>query len=199
MVAHRLLVIVEIEEGLSDSFEMGAENKMILAYWLVPAEPARSHFASLIADLAARFDAPIFEPHLTVYATRKENEDADDVLHRVIAHYQPVPLSVRGFDCSDEFTKTVFVQFEPNEQLSQLSAALRRASVIQDEYQLNPHLSLIYKIMSPETKKEIVSSLNLPFHEVLFDSAKAVSCPARIKSREDVESWRVGATQKLTK
>jgi hypothetical protein len=174
-------------------------RQQIVTCWLVPAAPARTFFASLIGDLAARFDAPVFEPHLTVYVTRIGNENAEELLQCVLAHSGAYRLSISGIDYSDEFTKTLFVQFQPNDEIARLSANLRRASAFQDEYQLNPHLSLIYKKMSRETKEEIASSLGLPFDEVFFDTVKAVISPARINSREDVEAWRVAVTQRLSK
>ena len=169
----------------------------ILTYWLIPAQPARSHFASVISDLAARFDAPVFEPHMTVYATTMGSENGAALLAQVVADCPTYSLRLSGVAHSDEFTKTVFVQFHPSEALSRLSANFREASAIKDEYQLNPHLSLIYKTMPPERKAEIASSVSLPFEEVLFDSAWAVISPADIKSREDVQAWRVVGTQKL--
>jgi 2'-5' RNA ligase len=177
---------------------MAAEREMIMTYWLMPAEPARKYFASLISDLANRFDAPAFEPHLTVYVTKMENVRPDELLKRVLAGCGAYRLSIGGVDYSDEFTKTLFVQFQPNEELSRLSASFRRAAGSRNEYQLNPHLSLIYKTMSRERKEEIASSLSLPFDKVLFDSAKAVISPVHIKSRKEVEAWRVVAEQKLT-
>lgn len=72
---------------------------MILAHRLIPAEPARNYFASVI----------------------------------------------NGIDYADEFTKTVFVQLQPNEGLKQLRTNFRPASLYPYEYQLTPHLSLIYK------------------------------------------------------
>ena len=178
--------------------EVSAQSRQqIVAYWLMPAEPARTYFVSLIADLAARFDASVFEPHLTIYVTTAGSEKADEVIQRVFADCGPYRLVISGTAYSDEFTKTVFVEFQPNEELIRLSGNFRRASAGQDEYQLNPHLSLIYKTMSRATKEEIATSLRFPFDEVLFDSAKAVISPADIKSREDVESWRVLAVQSL--
>src|SRR5688572_18174882 len=171
----------------------------ILAYWLIPAEPARSHFASVISDLAARFDAPVFEPHLTVYATKMGTDDAGALLDQVVADCQTYSLRISGVGYSDKFTKTVFVQFHPDQALSRLSANFREASSIKDEYQLNHHLSLIYKSMPPERKAEIANSVSLPFEEVRFDSVQAVISPAEIASREDVEAWRVIATRKLGK
>ena len=170
----------------------------ILTYWLIPAEPARSYFASVIRDLAARFDAPIFEPHLTIYGTTMESEDGAALLQQVVADCPTYSLRLRGVGYSDEFTKTVFAEFHPNEALSRLSTNFREASMIKDDYELNPHVSLIYKTMPPDRKAEIASSVNFPFQEVLFDSARAVISPADIQSRADVEAWRIVATQKLT-
>jgi hypothetical protein len=174
------------------------EPNTILAYWLVPAEPARDFFASTIAELASRFDAPLFEPHVTVYASMKGEENPEEVLSGALAGCEPFRLSVRDIQCSDEFTKTVFVQFEPSPPLLRLSRALQQASALHDEYQLNPHLSLIYKKMTQDARIDVATSVRVTFTEVLFDSAKAIVCPTPIKSREDVEAWRVVAAQTLT-
>ena len=170
----------------------------ILTYWLIPAEPARSYFASIISDLAGRFDAPVFQPHMTVYGTTMGNEDGAALLKQVVADCRTYTLRVSGVGHSDGFTKTVFVEFHPSEALSRLSANFREASAIKDEYELNPHVSLIYKTMPAERKAEIANSVSFPFDEVRFDSAWAVISPADIQSREDVEAWRIVATQKLT-
>ena len=167
----------------------------ILTYWLIPAEPARSYFRSLISDLARRFDAPVFEPHVTLYVTEPGNENPAGVLREMFRNIELPRLSITAINYSDEFTKTLFVEFRPDELLSGLSKKLRAGSASQPEYQLNPHLSLIYKTMSRETKTEIANSLRLPFDEVRFDSAKAVISPAKIEARADVEAWRVVAEE----
>jgi hypothetical protein len=74
---------------------------------------------------------------------------------------------------------------------------LHRASNSESDYELNPHLSLLYKTMAPEIQRELAGSITLPFSNATFDTVKAVLSPARIESREDVESWRVVAEQKI--
>jgi hypothetical protein len=170
----------------------GATNE-ILTYWLIPAEPARSYLNSLISELAGRFGAPIFEPHVTLYVTEPGNENPAGVLRETFRNIGPPRVSITAVNYSDEFTKTLFVEFRPDELLARLSEKLRAGSASQREYQLNPHLSLIYKTMSPATKAEIVNTLRLPFADVRFDSAKAVISPASIRSRADVEAWRAVA------
>jgi 2'-5' RNA ligase superfamily len=156
-----------------------------------------SFFVSIIAELAARFDAPTL-PHVTIYGTRMGEDMPAEVLNRALLGCPPFRLSVRNLQYSDSFTKTVFVQFEPSPPLAQLSHALQQASALHDRYDLNPHLSLIYKKMAHMAKLDVSASVRLPFTEVLFDLAKAVICPVQTESRQDVESWRVAAVQRLT-
>jgi 2'-5' RNA ligase len=170
----------------------------IVTYWLTPAEPARSYFASVISDLAKEFDAPVFEPHVTLYVLPAANEQPARALETVIANLKPLRLSVAGIDYSDQYTKTLFVQFRPDPAVEKLLDKLRRTSISHREYELNPHLSLIYKKIPGETKAQIAGSLGLPFDDVRFDSVKAVISPAKIESREDVEAWRVIAAESFT-
>jgi hypothetical protein len=170
----------------------------IIAYWLCPAEPAKTQFASLIGDLAARFDAPSFEPHVTIYVTSAEREKPAAVLEKVLTECGPFRLVVRRLDYSERFTKTLFIQFAPNTPLARLTEDLRRASLSSSDYQLNPHLSLIYKEMNAETKRQLATSIALPLGEATFDTVKAIISPAEIRSRHEVEAWRVVAERRLT-
>lgn len=184
---------------MSNSKKMKApEPKTIVVYWLIPAEPARSFFASTIAHLATRFEAPVFEPHVTIYAGENGDDTPAQFLSHALTGCKPFRLSARDIQYSDEFTKTLFVQFEPSPALTHLSRALQGASAGHDDYELNPHLSLIYKKMTLAGKIEVVDSIKLPFADVLFDSAKAIISPPRVESRQDVEAWRIAAGQRLT-
>jgi 2'-5' RNA ligase len=173
-------------------------GEQIITYWLCPAEPAREKLSAIIRDLATRFDAPVFEPHVTLDATNTDRQNPKKVLTDVMSQRQKYRLSIRGLDYSDEFTKTLFVQFAPDPDLARLTKDLRRASASPSDYELNPHLSLLYKDMDTETKRGLAVSIALPFTEVIFDSAKAVIIPATISSRKDVEAWRVVAERRLT-
>ena len=94
----------------------------LLTYWLIPAEPAASYFCSLISDFAHRFDAPVFEPHVTLHVTTAANENPSIVLEHALANVKPPRLSITGIGSSEEFTKTLFIQFQSDETLVRLSA-----------------------------------------------------------------------------
>lgn len=173
------------------------EEKSTLAYWLMPAESSRTFFASIIEDLARRFDAPTFEPHVTIYITAKNDDIPAEILSRVLNGLSPLRLSPLNLQYSDSFTKTLFVQFKSSPLLTRLSDALREASVLRQDYPLDPHLSLIYKKLDTSTKIDLLNSIRLPFNDVLFDHVQTVICPFPTESREDVERWRITAKQEI--
>jgi 2'-5' RNA ligase len=173
-------------------------DKELVTYWLCPAEPERENFCAIIADLATRFHAPVFEPHVTLFSTTADRENPNKVLTEVISQRQQHQLAIRGLDYSDEFTKTLFVQFAPDPDLARLRDDLERASASPSDYELNPHLSLLYKDVDTETKRRLALSIALPFTVVNFDSVRAVIVPATISSGKDVEAWRVVAEKRLS-
>jgi hypothetical protein len=177
---------------------MGTSEE-IVTYWLCPAEPAQRYLTALIAELAARFDAVAFQPHVTIYVTTAEREQPDDLLAKVLPGHQQYRLAVLDLDYSDEFTKTLFVQFGPHPELARLGEDLGNASDSKSDYELNPHLSLLYKTMKPETKRELADSIVLPFSEIILDTIKAVISPARVESGDDVRRWRVVAEKTLAR
>lgn len=172
-------------------------GEQIVTYWLCPAEPARSEILAIIRDLAARFDAPIFEPHVTLCVAKINGENPESVLSTALIGRAEYRLAIRGVEYSGEFTKTLFVQFEPSPEVTRLSEDLKRASASPVDYELNPHLSLLYQKMDQETKRQLAGNITLPFTEITFDCVKAVRIPATIDSREDVEAWKVVAEKRV--
>jgi hypothetical protein len=83
-------------------------------------------------------------------------------------------------------------------QLQRLNQSIRKAA--QDSfftYQLNPHLSLLYKRMSTADRSRLARLIEVPFTEVTFNSLKAVRCISPTKSRVDVDAWRSTAETPL--
>lgn len=173
-------------------------RQIVIAYWLIPTEPARSYFQNVINDLAQRYDAPTFEPHVTVHVGANCTDTIDGVLSKAAQGCEQVVLQALEVSYSSEFIKTLFVQFAMNRQLEQVNRSIRAAAQDSAEYQVNPHSSLLYKRMSIQDRCLLARSIHVPFPEVAFDSLKAVRCISPTESRADVEAWRVVAMQELS-
>jgi len=171
-------------------------KKRAIVYWLVPAKDKRELFCEIIRILYKQFDAPKFEPHLTILSTSEDRQPPRKILPQISS--APIRLSIRGVGFSSQFTKTLFVRFKSSKPLRQLIVDLDRATKSRAKCLRDPHVSLLYKDLRASVKKELASTIRLPFREVVFDSVKAVCCALPTGNRTDVEAWRVIATKSLS-
>lgn len=169
----------------------------MVAFWLMPAHDEAAFFESLIARLAAEHDAPVFEPHLTLYVCQMPAESAVKVLHSIQLP-QSYDLEVERVGYSEEFTKTLFVQFRAAPQSQQLSDSLCAAVNGGRSYELKPHLSLLYKALPHEVKAELARTIRIPFQRIRFDRLQVIAGNDHVSTRSDVESWRTLAARDLT-
>jgi 2'-5' RNA ligase len=167
-----------------------------VAFWLLPAEPERNIFKDLIGRLALRFDAPDFEPHVTLHGGRMTVPRAREILGEIAAA-PTLQLQIEGLAFSESYTKTVFVQFRASAETKALSAAVAADPEASSGYQFDPHISLIYKEMPAAEKEVLAKTIEIPFRNVTFDSIRLIACPAKITRREHVESWRILAERPL--
>jgi len=162
-----------------------------IAYWLIPSEPAHSFFQGIINDFARRCDAPVFEPHLTIHVGADRADAAKKALGDAVREGKLIRLTPVGIDQSDVFVKTLFMQFPLSAELRKINEVIRAAAKDSSQYELEPHLSLLYKNLPAETRRELAASISVPLSEVTFDAIKAVRCISPTRSRADVDAWRV--------
>jgi 2'-5' RNA ligase len=174
-------------------------RRAAIAYWLTPAEPARGFIEQVIIDLARRFNAPVFEPHVTIHVGPDRAGAAEKIISQTALRCDAVALKKLEVEESSEFVKTLFVQFAPSTKLKRLNKIIRGFEETPSDYQLNPHLSLLYKKLSLPARRELPRSISLPFSTVMFDSIKAVRCASPMWNRADVEAWCIVATKSLAR
>jgi 2'-5' RNA ligase len=172
-------------------------RQTVIAYWLIPSEPAHSFFQRIINDLARRYDAPVFEPHVTIHVAADRADAAKNVVGDAARECKLIGTTPLGIDQSDEFIKTLFVQFAKSAELLKINEMIREAANDSSQYELNPHLSLLYKNLAITTRRELAGSISIPISEVTFDAIKAVRGVSPTKSGTDVEGWHVVAAASL--
>src|SRR5947207_1073455 len=164
-----------------------------VSYWLTAAEPDRTHWNGIIRSLAARFDAPIFEPHVTVYSgALHSNDNPEEIVRTATREFSEIVMHAIGIGHTEQFTKTLFIEFTANEALTKLSGELKRRSALAEDYELKPHLSLLYATLAPETRQRLAHEFSAP-SRVRFDTVKAMVSRGTTRTRMDVEAWRIVA------
>lgn len=170
-------------------------KKNAIVYWLLPAKPERELFCEVVRILRKQFDAPNFEPHLTLFVTANDQQPPARVLRQIRS--RPIRLSARGVAFSPKFTKTLYIRFKPNPSLRKLVLDLGRAVKSRSKGPTDPHVSLLYKKTSRAAQKELTRVIRLPFRTALFDSIAAVRLRLPVRTGADVKSWRIVASRKL--
>jgi 2'-5' RNA ligase len=174
-------------------------RQTVVAYWLIPSEPAHSFFQRIINDLARRCDAPVFEPHVTIHVGADHADAAEKALGEAAREFKLIGLTPLGINQSDVFIKTLFVQFVMRAELRKINEIIREAANDSSHYHLKPHLSLLYKNLAAAIRRELAASISsVPLSEVTFDATKAVRCVSPTESGADVEAWQVVATASLS-
>jgi hypothetical protein len=172
-------------------------RQTVIAYWLIPSESAHNFFQAIINDLARRYDAPVFEPHVTIYVGADRAEAPEEALGNAARLFTCTGLTPIGIDQSNEFIKTLFVRFAMSAELRRINDFIRDAANDSMPYELKPHLSLLYKNLAVASRRQLAASISVPSSEITFDTIKAVRCVSPTESRVDVESWQTLVTNKL--
>jgi 2'-5' RNA ligase len=154
------------------------EKRFLVMVWLLPGPRERKFFQAIISRLAAEFDAPVFQPHLTLGAFR-----AGSALPSSI---ETISLAPIGVFSESIFTKTLFIRFDFTDSLRKLRASLGLGGRRYD-----PHLSLLYSRLPPRKKRDLAKSISLPFPIVRFDQITLVRCLSPTRTKAEVQSWRV--------
>jgi 2'-5' RNA ligase len=170
-------------------------KKIAIVYWLLPAKPERDLLCDVARILHKEFRAADFEPHLTLFSTRKDRQSPKKVLKQI--SMRPIRLATRGVGFSSEFTKTLFVRFKSSPALRKLVTDFGRAAKSRAKAPNNPHVSLVYKKLPRAVKKELATVMKLPFRSVVFNSIAAVRCASPSRTKADVEAWKILATKSL--
>jgi hypothetical protein len=164
-------------------------RQTVIAYWLIPSEPAYGFFQRIIHNLARRYDAPVFKPHVTVHVGADQRNVADSALEEATRECKLMALTPLGIGESNEFIKTLFVRFAMSGELRKINNVIRQAANDSLQYELNPHLSLLYKNLATSTRTGLSTSITLPFSEIAFDSLQAIRCVSPTQTSTDVEAW----------
>lgn len=161
--------------------------------FLVPAAEDLGWAAGVIRELAARYDAPLFEPHLTVYGAPfvdlSELEPVRRVLTEVAAETGPITLRITGLGATEEYFKTLFVSFAEEPRLRRLHEAVKGAVACDAGYGLVPHLSLLYADIPLAAKEMAARTVLLDRGEMRFDGVKIVA-PDPVAGWSDTGRWQ---------
>lgn len=159
--------------------------------FLTPAKEDFIYAESLIQRLSSEYDAAPFEPHVTVFSGDLDDPEAlMSLLLRLTRGVKPFCLRVKGIGCSEEYFRTLFVEFEESPALQDIYRAVREGVQKESGYRLVPHMSLLYKEMPLTQKEALAKRVSFDREEVLFDCLKLVTPENRLEGWRDTACWK---------
>lgn len=167
------------------------ETQPLVATWLIAREEDKP-LHNVMEELAGRFEAPKFIPHLTMRAVQvplDRVEEAKSVVRRIAHTFKPITLKVSGVGYADNLFQSLFLKFEESPELNDLYQTIERVLEEYGDYSFEPHLSLLYKELPEEKKKRLIPTIQLP-STVTFDRL-GINVHLDERRRLDIENWRI--------
>ena len=155
------------------------------AIWLTFSKSDRDYLKNIIDKISEKYQAPKFEPHITIYGLVDSKISLIESIAKEVALNQNSFLVKKSEILhSEELWKTVFIELKSNQQLESIHNNLKKHFEKISKYKFKPHTSLIYKIMPIEERIKIVKELNVKNEFIISKLAIQKFFP-------DIEKWKI--------
>ena len=162
------------------------------AIWLTFSENDREYLKKIIDEISKKYNAPKFEPHVTVYGLiNLELKSIDHIIKETSLKHNSFVVKKSGILQSEELWKTVYIELKINNELELVHKNLENHFEKILKYKFNPHISLIYKILPIKEKMKIINDLNIKNEFTINNIVIQEFFP-------DVEKWKIVKEYKLS-
>ena len=155
---------------------------MTYSIWLEPTSQDAQYLKKIILSLAKKHNAPVYEPHITIYSKIPTLRLAIRALKQC-THVAKIKTQSTNIKSSNDLWKTIFINVRKNADMLRLNQMIKNIVGHSVEYDFNPHISLIYKTLDDDTKRQIIKGLKIKC-VFAFDKISIV------KSSRDVSQWK---------
>lgn len=113
--------------------------------WLMPSGAEYNRFADLIKKLAQQYNAPVFQPHVTLLGEFPQPEkEAMRLTQELVIGQKPFPVKLRQIDYQEYHFRALFVKAVKTPDLVNLHERAKKLFGMEHIPPYMPHLSLLY-------------------------------------------------------
>lgn len=165
---------------------MSSANKFAL--WLQFTGDPASNIQQRIRQLAEQYDAPDFEPHITLLGGLTDTNQAELIEHTntLAESLYPLKLKMTTADYLDTFFQCLFIHVEQSMALMHAREHAERIFEKEPEEDYMPHISLLYSSIDRKEKERILTSLGREYQ--LSFRANRLSL---VNTSGEVENWKI--------
>ena len=164
--------------------------------WLMPDAACEAVLRDLVDDLADRFDAPRFQPHLTLVEDQPRSaHDLVPLVARIAAGVEAFEMPVTAIGTSEQYFRSFYALFEasgPLLELKRRAIATIAPGRIED---FMPHISLLYGVADGPKKRAAQAGVDkhIAGMRIRFDRVCVVASAKEIP----IDEWTVRSTAAL--
>lgn len=176
---------------------MSEQSKFSL--WVTPKKDSDLYIKlqGLIADLGRRFQAPIFETHITLLGDiQATSEDIITQVNELATKISPYKVTLDFIDYTDNLYQSLVIRILASKEVIDANKKARDMFNRHEGTLYVPHISIIYKTaMDNETKKSLIKEIGDQFKgaEFLVDS---IVISEQTESGR-IEDWKIAGEVKL--
>ena len=155
----------------------------MVSIWLIPAPADAQYLQGIINNLAATYQAPVFNTHCTLYSpTDLPALEIKKILEQSANNMESFYVKKATISHTENIWKTIFIELLGSPELEQLQQAVISQFPKAKPYEFLPHISLLYKEMSDKKKEDIIRNLQVK-NSFKMDKIAAV------RTGPNVDNW----------
>ena len=155
----------------------------MVSIWLIPAPADAQYLQGIINNLAATYQAPVFNTHCTLYSsTDLPTAEVKNILDRSAKNMKSFYVKKSAISHTENIWKTIFIELLSSPELEKLQQAVISQFPNGQPYEFLPHISLLYKEMPDKTKEDIIRNLQVK-NSFKMDKIAAV------RTGTNVDNW----------
>ena len=159
---------------------------------LIPEEKHSGQLQDLINRLAQENNSPQFVPHCTLVGKiMLDSNFSFGEIKTFCNQTNPISLNVSKIMSERTLFKSLYIKLKKEIFIVDFQKKLANFFFKREPYQFDPHLSLMYKIVSVEKQKKIIAGISLP-DQINFNRISIVN------TGEIVDEWNDVFSQKLS-
>jgi 2'-5' RNA ligase len=155
----------------------------LVSIWLIPAPADAQYLQGIINNLAATYQAPVFNTHCTLYSpTDLPALEIKKILEQSAKNIKSFYVKKATISHTENIWKTIFIELLKSPELEQLQQAVISQFPKGQPYEFLPHISLIYKEIPDKKKEDIIRNLQVK-NSFKMDKIAAV------RTGPNVDNW----------
>jgi hypothetical protein len=139
--------------------------KRTYGFWMYLSAKDNKKLLPTIQDLSNDYvNGDVFIPHISIYeAITTTYKEAAEAIDKSLKGFDEFEVQADGIDFEEKWSKTLFIKIKPHPVLTKISTRL--GNFFGKIYNLDPHISLMYKSGLQESRKAQIAQ-NITFSTV---------------------------------